>query len=188
MSHSAFNAASRAARGRSELCRLTWATCTHIMTGVLDAYEPDGTSGGSGQDNDTFDAAEGDFDDSTIAGGTSGGEPVQPFEAVMQRAAATWILKIREGHRIPLIVMDVIISDLQSLLHVAHSQLLDAVELPLRQAGVSSEVAERIRDELHRANPASIFRGLQTQSQQLLYFRTHFRLVVSSEIVLQVSE
>lgn len=85
------------------------------------------------------------------------------------------------------IFQDRVPSDLQSLLHVAHSQLVDAVELPLQEEGVSSEAAEKIRDELRRANPATIFQGLQTQSQQLRYFRTHFRLVVSGESVMQIS-
>jgi hypothetical protein len=158
---------------------------SHHDCGVLDAYEPDDASGGSGQGSDVFDGDEGSLDDVPIheADGTTGGEIVQPFEEVMQRAAATWILKLREGHRIPLSVMDAIISDLQSLLHVAHSQLLEAVKLLLRQAGVSSEIAERIRGELVRANPGSIFRGLQMQSQQLQYFRSHFGLVVSNDCI-----
>ena len=99
---------------------------SHHDCGVLDAYEPDDAPGGSGQGNDdTFDGGEGGFDDSTMrADGTTGGEIVQPYEAVMQRAAATWILKIREGHRIPLSVMDGIISDLQSLLQVRDRHII----------------------------------------------------------------
>ena len=169
-------------------CRRTFRTLstylghvyTHHDSGILDVYEPDNAPCGNGQDADICDDVEGDFDDSTMVDNTIGDETVQSFEAVMQRAAATWILKTRECHRIPLTVMNEVISDLQSLLQVAHSQLAGALELPLSETGVSAEAAERIRHEIHKANPALIFQGLQTQSQQLQYFRTHFRLVVSS--------
>ena len=42
----------------------------------------------------------------------------QPTQA-LQKAAAVWLLKTREIHRIPLSVMDSITSDVQSLVHVA---------------------------------------------------------------------
>ena len=153
-SQSAFNPASRAARGPSGPCRLTWAMCTRITT--VESYEPDDTAGGSGQGN-VFDGAEGGFDDSPLL--------MLPQVVKLYSHLKQWC-KEQQPHGFwrhekaivsPLSVVDIIISDLQSLLHVAHSQLLEAIELPLREASVSSEVAERIRSKLCIANPASIF-------------------------------
>ena len=69
--------------------------------------------------------------------------------------------------------MNEVISDLESVVQVAHSQLAGTLELPLSKTGVSAEAAERVRHEIHKVDPALIFRGLQPKLQQLEYFHTH---------------
>ena len=102
-------------------------------------------------------------------------------ETQLQRAAATWILKTRECHRIPLSVMDAVISDLQSLFQLALGEIRNRIELSLRDVAVPEQVVDHIRGELSEQSPyANVFQGLETQHQQLCYFRRNFKLVVRS--------
>ena len=94
----------------------------------------------------------------------------------LQKAAATWILKTREVHRIPLSVMDSIIQDVQSLYAIALSSLSGQVTACLESADVPRDVLDSVTTIF--SNPSQVFEGLQTQQQQLSYFRTNFNFVV----------
>ena len=61
--------------------------------------------------------------------------PTPTFEESMQKAAATWLLKMQECHRIPLSVMDAIISDLQGHLGVVQNNLNDNHRSTTRNSG-----------------------------------------------------
>lgn len=95
----------------------------------------------------------------------------------IQRAAATWILKTRERHRIPLSVMDSLIYDVQSLFDIIVSNLSSQVQDCLQNSDVSQGVVESVGSMFH--SYPSVFTGLQTQQQQLSYFRRNFNFVVS---------
>ena len=101
-------------------------------------------------------------------------------ESQLQRAAATWILKTRECHRIPVSVMDAIISDVQSLFQLALGEMQSRIRSQLEGAGVPELSIQAITRDVGEQSPyGNIFRGLETQHQQLRYFRSNFRLVVS---------
>ena len=74
--------------------------------------------------------------------------------------------------------MDSIISDVQSLYGVALSQLGDRVHRILNEAGVDRGVLNSVTAEMNNGHHAHIFEGLNTQSQQLAYFKEHFQFVV----------
>lgn len=97
----------------------------------------------------------------------------------LQRAAATWILKTRERHRIPLSVMDAIVHDVESLFEVAVGQLSDRILSKLKDAGVSNEILESVASECESGPPSNMFEGLRTQHQQLMYYKQNFKFVVS---------
>lgn len=95
----------------------------------------------------------------------------------IQRAAATWILKTRESHRIPLSVMDSMIQDVQSLFDIIVSNLNSEVQSCLQNSGVSQGIVESVGSMF--GNCQRVFAGLQTQQQQLSFFRRNFNFVVS---------
>ena len=95
----------------------------------------------------------------------------------IQKAAATMILKTRENHRIPLSVVDSIIYDVQSLFDIVISNLSSQVQACLQSSGVSQRVAEGV-DSIF-SNCPRLFAGLQTQQQQLCFFRRNYNFVVS---------
>lgn len=98
----------------------------------------------------------------------------------LQIAAATWILKTRECHRIPLSVMNSIIFDVQSLYDVALSQLGLRIDRILNEKGIDEVVRNSVTAEIASGPHADIFDGLKTQSQQVAYYKKHFQLVVSA--------
>ena len=107
------------------------------------------------------------------------GDDLFPEES-QQRAAAIWILKAREQHRLPLSVMDAMIGDFQSLHQVAMTSCRQRVETALTAAGISEDIIASAMVHMTEESPfMNIFRGLRTQHQQLAYFRRHFGLVVS---------
>ena len=98
----------------------------------------------------------------------------------LQRAAATWILKTRECHRIPFSVMTSIIDDVQSLYKVALAHISDRVQRTLCNSGVDSAIQRSVAAELSDGPYTQVFHGLTTTAQQLTYFKQHFNFVVSS--------
>lgn len=93
----------------------------------------------------------------------------------MRKAAALWILKTREVHKIPLSVMDNIISDVQGLFQSALTHLYQHTKSILPEN-------EAVDLALSESSPfIDIFAGLKTQQQQLNYFRDEFKMVVCSD-------
>ena len=102
-------------------------------------------------------------------------------EDALQKTAAMWILKAREQHRIPLSVMDAMMGDFQSLHQVAMEACRHQVETTLKEAGTSDDTITSAMVHMSEGSPfTNLFRGLQTQHQQLAYFCAHFGLVVRS--------
>ena len=92
----------------------------------------------------------------------------------MRKAAALWILKTREVHKIPISVMENIISDVQGLFQSALSHLYQHTKDLLPR-----ENYEALDSVFSEHSPfINIFDGLRTQQQQLTYFRKEFRMVV----------
>ena len=107
-------------------------------------------------------------------------------EDTLKKAAAQWILKTREIHRIPVSTMNDIIVEVQYLFEVAVSEIRDRVQRKIQDTSASSDVSELILEELGDSNPMlDLFHGLKTHHQQMRYFQAHFRLVVSKHAYLQ---
>ena len=131
------------------------------------SYSGDGTGDGDG-----------DLGDERLSLGASESSS-QSLEESLQKSAALWILKTREVHRIPLSVMDAIIAGLHSLHSLVLSHVHDRIEGTLQEANIPKALREDILHHVSEDSPyAKIFKGLETQSQQLRYFRSHFNLVV----------
>ena len=102
-------------------------------------------------------------------------------ERKLQRAAALTLLKTREIHRIPLSVMDDIITDNQSLFSIALHHISDLVRRELVAANVSPEIIASATKPLTEQSPfTQLYSGLETQYKQEKYFRTQFTMIVSS--------
>ena len=99
----------------------------------------------------------------------------------IQKSAATWILKIRECHQIPLSVMDCIIADTQSLFNLALYQISEHIDAIMKSGNVDNSIVRNVLSELNVSSSpyGNMFHHLQTQAQQMQYFRDEFNLVVS---------
>ena len=100
-------------------------------------------------------------------------------EQFIKSAAAKWILKMREGHRIPQSVMESIVSGASSLCNLALSGLRQTLESRLEDAKVSADTSSLVMDCLNCENQYTrIFQGLETTHRQNSYIRKHFPFVV----------
>ena len=102
-----------------------------------------------------------------------------PYSA-LQKAAAKWILKTRELHRIPLSVIDAAIQDVEDLFQTSFALVKENLIKKMKQLALSESVVTTVARELHAATShMRIFDGLRSQHQQQVYFSRHFNLVVS---------
>lgn len=107
-------------------------------------------------------------------------------EHILQRAAALWILKTKETHRIPQSVMDDMLLDLGSLFQCALASISSEVQCTLKQHEVSDDTIKSALDHLEEESPfGDIFRGLKTHHLQL---KEKFDLVVSQISGLEVGD
>ena len=98
----------------------------------------------------------------------------------LQEAAALWLLKTREMHRLPLSVMDTLIEDIESLIHAAINCIKQCTIMKLRDGSASETLIRNVSDEFSLVDShLSLFNGLKSQHQQQNFFRTRFNLVVS---------
>ena len=93
------------------------------------------------------------------------------------------ILKSHEKHKIPLSVMHSIINDVQSLFQIFTANISEKVQEYLLNVGVSHDVSAGIDPAVFNECPR-VFEGLQTQQQQLSYFRMNFNFIVCEITVL----
>ena len=97
----------------------------------------------------------------------------------LQRAAALFILKTRENHRIPLSIMDSIIGDVSSLYKLALSAIKKQVISILQGGGLNDEgVESAVTDLFDTSHFANVFLGLETHHRQLQYIKRNFNFVV----------
>ena len=101
-------------------------------------------------------------------------------ESDLQMAAAKWILKNREGHRIPHSVMESIVSGANSLYKVALSEVRSLVIDRLKESNTTSDVIDSVTDVFdNETQYTSIFRGLEITYRQNAFIKSNFRYVVS---------
>lgn len=99
---------------------------------------------------------------------------------VVQEAAAKFILKTKETHRLMQTVMNSVIQDTTTFMQVMLGDLHYATTEKLAAAGVDPQIigslAPLFQDSGRFGQP---FRGLETTYRQMKYFRLHFRFIVS---------
>ena len=96
----------------------------------------------------------------------------------LQRAAALFILKTRENHRILLSIMDSIIGDVSSLYKLALSAIKKQVISILQGGGLNDGVESALTDLFDTSHFANVFLGLETHHRQLQYIKRNFNFVV----------
>lgn len=100
---------------------------------------------------------------------------------VLQRAAAMWILKTKEKHRIPQSSMEAIIRDVQGFLQLVLGEIHSALSSSLSEAALDasslSSMASIFQPDSIFGNP---FKRLQTQHLQFKYYKDNFGFVVSA--------
>lgn len=102
-------------------------------------------------------------------------------EGAIKHAAAKWILKTRECHRIPQSVMESIVSGTQGVVQTALNGLQQTLQARLQQAHASPDVISLVTDCLSRESQYThIFKGLETTHKQNSYIQKHFPFVVNT--------
>lgn len=97
----------------------------------------------------------------------------------MKDAAAKWILKIREGHRIPQSVMESVVSGASSLFQLAISGFKQTLQSRLQDAQVPASTSSLVMECLDGEDQYTrVFQGLETTYRQNSYIRSHFPFVV----------
>ena len=100
-------------------------------------------------------------------------------EENLKVAAAKWILKNREGHRIPNSVMESIVSGAKFLYETALSEIQQKVTDKMKEANITPDtitsVSSVFDDDTQYTN---VFRGLETTYRQNSFIKDHFRFVV----------
>ena len=76
--------------------------------------------------------------------------------------------------------MDSVIHDVESLFQVALSSLSVQIETSLEKAGVSQDIVDSVTAALSDYPP--VFDGLQTQQQQMAYFKRNLNFIVSIRV------
>jgi len=104
---------------------------------------------------------------------------------LLQEAAARFILKTKESHRLTQTSMNCIIEDMTSFNQIMLSELHYATSEALSAAGVDPQIicslAPLFRDDGQFGHP---FGGLETTYQQIKYFRKHFNFIEPRAITL----
>ena len=100
-------------------------------------------------------------------------------EEDLKVAAAKWILKNREGHRISNSVMESIVSGAKFLYETALSEIQPQVVDEMKEANITPDTitsVSRVFDG--ETQYTNVFRGLETTYRQNSFIKDHFRFVV----------
>lgn len=101
-------------------------------------------------------------------------------EDQLKLAAGKWILKIREGHRIPNSTMESIVLGAQSLFQLGLCGIEHSVIRKLRDSNVSPDVISSVTAILSEKNQyTDVYKGLETTHKQNEYIKTNFKYIVS---------
>ena len=97
----------------------------------------------------------------------------------MQRAAAIWILKIQEVCKLPQSTTAKIMEDVGSLYESALTSIHAHVSGVLTDSGINVETVPDL-STIFSPNGVhgNLFRGLETHTRQLQYYKSHLQFVV----------
>ena len=97
----------------------------------------------------------------------------------LKRAAAKWILKIKEKHKISQVAMESIIEHVTDLFQIYLSDLHNVTKAQLRNSQVSDEIILSL-DPVFDVDGqyGRPFKGLESEYRQLKYFKEKFAMVV----------
>lgn len=102
-------------------------------------------------------------------------------EEQIKSAAVKWILKHREGHRIPQSVMESIVSGAQSLFRLGTSSMEHLIAKTMKDSNVSADLISSVVAII--SDKSDIFKGLATMYQQNEYIKANFQYLVSTIIM-----
>ena len=145
---------------------------------VTDDASQDDVTDDASQDDVTDDASQDDVTDDASQDVTDDASQDDVTDDALQRAAALFILKTRENHRIPLSIMDSIIGDVSSLYKLALSAIKKQVISILQGGGLNDGVESALTDLFDTSHFANVFLGLETHHRQLQYIKRNFNFVV----------
>lgn len=97
-------------------------------------------------------------------------------EDQLKSAVARWILKCREGHRIPHSVMESVVLGAQSLFELGIACVTHSIAKIMKDNEVSEEVVSSVTAALTKFD---VFRGLSTTHLQNEYIKEKFHYIVS---------
>lgn len=102
--------------------------------------------------------------------------------ADLQRAAAMWMLKVKEKNKLSQMALQGIIEDVTNLIQTYLRDLNLSIKNHLKEGGVSEEVISSLDPFFSPGGKyGEPFRGLETEHRQLKYFKNCFSMVVRSE-------
>ena len=97
----------------------------------------------------------------------------------LQEAAARFILKTKETHRLTQTVMNSVIHDVTIFSQVMLGELHYATTKKLEEAGVDQQIISSLAPLFQESSKfGQPFEGLQTAYRQMKYFQQHFNFVV----------
>lgn len=109
--------------------------------------------------------------------------PLDPSE--LKKAAATWILKVKEGHKLPQSTINSVLNDFTEFNCLLLQDLHSVVIQKNRSAGLDPDTVYGLSEVF---DPNSLygkpFQGLETQYLQQKYLRENFSMVVSRILVI----
>lgn len=108
--------------------------------------------------------------------------PLDPSE--LKKAAATWILKVKEGHKLPQSTINSVFNDFIEFNCLLLQDLHSVVIQKNRSAGLDPDTVSGL-SEVFDSNSlyGKPFQGLETQYLQQKYLRENFSMVVSRILV-----
>lgn len=93
-------------------------------------------------------------------------------------AAAKWIMRNREGHRIPHSVMESIVAGAQSLYEIALSKIQDRVIGRMKETDIASDIISSVSSVFDSETQyTSIFKGLETTYRQNMFIKDNLDLL-----------
>lgn len=113
-------------------------------------------------------------------------QSLQPSNDTLQvqttpkHAAALFLLKAKEGHRVSQCALDGLVGDFSELLSATVSSVGNAVRECIKDSGIDSVTMTKIDGNQKYQMP---FEGLQTAYMQQKYYAEFFNLVVSCNII-----
>lgn len=135
--------------------------------------------------------SDGNIDDESVGGVEETSSIETSFENLgsgsrndLQKSTAIVLMGLKEKYKLTQVALQGVIESTTSLVQCRLSELYSQVRDKLLFADVSSDIVSQL--ELLFTDNGAIsrpFMGLETEHQQIIFYRTHFNLIVSSQFI-----